>query len=107
MTANKTEIYVDKNDVFDYIIGNTNIDAIERSINRDRFEVRNDGIYDWYTKETIPQSEEYTVYCQRVSILRQQIMESRRCFSEIDATELQNQCNKIAAKAPKEIFLPT
>ena len=50
-------IKIEKADIFNYVVGNTNYDPIERQIDPEKYEVYDHAIYDHTRKVSIPQSE--------------------------------------------------
>ena len=64
-------IKVDQNDIFDYVVGNTTIDPIERQIDfENRYEVFDDCIYDHLRRVIISQQESFCKFSKSVSNLR-------------------------------------
>lgn len=64
-------IKVDQNDIFDYVVGNTTIDPIERQIDfENRYEVFDDCIYDHLCRKIIGQKESFCKFSKTVSNLR-------------------------------------
>lgn len=91
-------IKIKKQDIFDYVAGISNYDAIEKIIDPVRYEVFDCGIYDNSTKTMLKQSGEYEGYCYRVSQLRKNA-------KNIPVEELNQLCLEIEESAPKEISL--
>lgn len=64
-------VKVDQNDIFDYVVGNTTIDPIERQIDfENRYEVFDDCIYDHMCRKIISQQESFCKFSKAVSNLR-------------------------------------
>ena len=95
---NSIKIKVDRNDIFNYVVGNSFYDAIEKCIDPTRYEIFDHAIYDHKSKKQIDQSEEYKNYCTQVSLLRQKAKEMNR-------NEIQRLCEELEEIAPKEIFV--
>jgi hypothetical protein len=91
-------IKVNINDVFDYVVGNSNYDAIEKIIDPARYEIFDCGIYDNKTKRMIEQSEDYSKYCSAISNLRKHAKNMERW-------EIDKLCLEIVEIAPKSIIL--
>jgi hypothetical protein len=91
-------IKVNVNDIFDYVVGNSNYDAIEKIIDPARYEIFDCGIYDNKTKKMIEQCEQYSIYCSAVSNLRKNA-------SEMSPWEINKLCLEILEISPKSINL--
>lgn len=65
-----TKIDINANDIFDFVVKNTNYDPIERNIDPTRYEVFDVSIYDHETKVFYDQSDQYKNFCSQVSQLR-------------------------------------
>lgn len=92
------KIKIKKEDIFDYVVGNSNYDAIEKIIDPARYEIFDCGIYDHYEKKLMGQSEEYESYCSFVSNLR-------KMAKTMSQHEIEKICMEIEDMAPKEIDL--
>lgn len=92
------KISIKKEDIFDYVVGNSNYDAIEKIIDPALYEVFDCGIYDHGEKKMIYQSKEYEVYCAFVSNLRKNA-------KEMAPSEIHKLCLEIEEIAPTEINL--
>ena len=91
-------IKVNVNDIFDYVVGNSNYDAIEKIIDPARYEIFDCGIFDNKTKKMIEQDEQYSIYCSAVSNLRKNA-------SEMSPWEINKLCLEILEISPKTINL--
>lgn len=92
------KIKIKKEDIFDYVVGNSNYDAIEKIIDPVRYEIFDCGIYDHDKKKLLPQSEDYESYCAFVSNLR-------KTAKTMTPYEIEKICVEIEEMAPKEINL--
>ena len=63
-------IKIKKEDIFDYVVGNSHYDPIEKTIDPTRYEVFDCGIYDNAAKKTIQQGDDYIHFCSQVSYLK-------------------------------------
>jgi hypothetical protein len=95
---NSHKIKISVNDIFDYVVGSSNYDPIERCIDPTRFEVFDFGIYDNQNKKTIQQDDKFKFFCSEVSKLR-------FIAKEMDPREIQSVCNELEQVAPTEINL--
>lgn len=93
-----TKVNINKNDIFNYVVGNSQYDAIEKCIDPERYEVFDEFIYDHETKESIAQSDEYSIYCKQVSLLR-------RNAKDMERDEIERICEELQEIAPKHISL--
>lgn len=95
------EIYhinVDRNDIFDFVVGNSNYDPIEKCIDSKIYEVFDEFIYNNETKETIEQEEVYNIFCKQVSVLRSKA-------SKMKPEEIIRICEELEEIAPKYVKL--
>ncbi len=92
------EIKVKKEDIFDYVVGNTNYDPIEKIIDPTRYEVFDFGIYDNSIKKVIKQKEDYDHFCFQVSNLR-------KIASKMQRKEIDQLCLELEEIAPNHIIL--
>lgn len=94
------KIKIKKEDIFDYVVGNSSYDAIEKQIDPTRYEVFDCGIYDNNTKTIVDQDEVYVQYCKHVSNLRANARADKMSYQEIERI-----CQEIEEIAPTEIKL--
>jgi len=92
------EIKVKKEDIFDYVVGNTNYDPIEKIIDPTRYEIFDCGIYDNATKKIIEQEEDYNYFTFQVSHLRKSAAKMQR-------QEISQLCLELEEIAPTHIIL--
>lgn len=97
------KIKVNQNDIFDYIVGNSNYDPIEKCIDPLRFEVFDTSIYDSQKRVFLAQNEQYQNFCQQVS-------HARTTFRQADIanrsrSEIVRLCVELEEIAPTEVNL--
>lgn len=92
------QITINQNDIFEYVVGNSQYDAIEKIIDPVRYEIFDCGIYDHLSKKMLKQSKEYEIYCAYVTNLRKRT-------KEMKLAEIVQLCLEIAEIAPTEINL--
>ena len=95
---NKVNIKVNSHDIFNFVVGNSVFDPIERCIDPTRYEVFDGFVYDSKTKENITQSHEYQKFCWEVTKLK-------NLSAKMDNSEIQRICEELAEIAPTYLIL--
>jgi hypothetical protein len=98
MTDNIKQIKVSKEDIFDYVVGNTHYDPIEKCIDPSQYEVFNTFIYDLSTKMIINQDDTYGTFATQVQDLR-------RNAPKMDGDEILRICKELKEIAPTQVKL--
>jgi|TARA_R100000084_G_scaffold62525_1_gene26804 hypothetical protein len=94
----KLKIKIRREDIFNYVVGHSVFDPIEKCIDPTRYEVFDAFIHDNQTKEKRMQSSEYQKFCWEVSKLKS--------FSEeMDRTEIERLCDELEDIAPTYVLL--
>ena len=91
-------ISVNKDDIFNYVVGNSSYDPIEKCIDCKSYEVFDEFIYNNVTKETIEQDEDFVVFSRQVSQLRVKAQ-------NMSGDEISRICEELEEIAPKTIKL--
>lgn len=91
-------IKVNRNDIFNYVVGNSCYDPIEKCIDCKSYEVFDEFIYNNETKETIEQDEEFNIFSKQVSMLRSK-------SKDMSGDEILRICEELEEIAPKTIKL--
>ena len=91
-------IKVNRNDIFDYVVGNSNYDPIEKCIDCKIYQVFDYFIYNTDTKEVTDQDEIYISFCKQVSVLRSKA-------SNMKPDEILRICEELEEISPKYIKL--
>ena len=91
-------IKINKHDIFNFVVGNTGYDPIEKQIDPIRFEVFNHGIWDRKLKKNIDQEEDYVIFCTQVYNLKQNA-------KSMNSQEIMDICFELEEIAPKKINL--
>jgi hypothetical protein len=91
-------IKVNRNDIFDYVVGNSNYAPIERCIDPTLYEVFDEFIYDIRNKKTHLQEEDYVVFSKQVSLLRTKAM-------QMNSNEIIRLCEELEEISPKSVTL--
>ena len=89
-------IKIERADIFNYVVGNTNYDPIERQIDPEKYEVYDHAIYDHTRKVSIPQSETYHNYMEHLRNLKDKA-------KDMSAYEITKLCVEIHEISPKNI----
>jgi len=94
----KVNINVNWHDIFNYVVGNSIFDPIEKCIDPTQYEVLDAFIYDSKSKTQKMQSTEYQRFCWEVSKLKQ--------FSEnMKKPEIERVCEELEEIAPTYVLL--
>ena len=94
----KVNIKVNRHDIFNYVVGNSVFDPIEKCIDPTQYEVLDAFIYDSKNKTQKMQSTEYQRFCWEVSKLKQ--------FSEnMEKPEIERVCEELEEIAPTYVLL--
>jgi len=91
-------IKVSSDDIFEYVVRNSNFCPIEVLIDNQRYAAYDPFIYDSVAKEMIDQDDIYEDFCKQVSHLRSQA-------SEMSGEEIHRICVELEEIAPKTIKL--
>ncbi len=89
-------IKIEQADIFNYVVGNTTYDPIERQIDPEKYEVYDHAIYDHSRKVSIPQSETYHNYMEHLRNLKERA-------KGMDNFEIQKLSEEIQEISPKHI----
>lgn len=91
-------IKVSRDDIFNYVVGNSSYDPIEKCIDSKYYEVFDEFIYNNKTKETIEQDEDFIIFSKQVSLLRSK-------SAKMKGGEILRVCEELEEIAPKYIKL--
>tara|TARA_B110000285_G_C14797887_1_gene456041 strand:- start:39 stop:338 length:300 start_codon:yes stop_codon:yes gene_type:complete len=91
-------IKVNRDDIFNFVVKNSNYDPIERCIDCKSYEVFDEFIYNNKTKETIEQEQDFVAFSTQVSRLR---FNSKK----MNVDEILRICEELEEIAPKYIKL--
>lgn len=98
MQMEKVKIKVSRYDIFDYVVGNSTFDPIEKCIDPIRYEVFDTFIFDNKGRCNIDQDEQFRDFGEQVSKLRTRARKMQR--DEIDRI-----CEELEEIAPVSISL--
>ena len=98
MKMEKVKIKVSKDDIFDYVVGKSTFDPIEKCIDPIRYEVFDTFIFDNKGRCNIDQDEQFRDFGEQVSKLRRKARKMQR--DEIDRL-----CEELEEIAPVSISL--
>tara|TARA_R100001510_G_C7608752_1_gene172991 strand:+ start:472 stop:771 length:300 start_codon:yes stop_codon:yes gene_type:complete len=94
----KFDIKVNSNDIFNWVVGNSVFDPIERCIDPTRYETFDTFVYDNKSRTNITQSVEYQKFCWEVTRLK-------KLSRKMENKEIQSVCKEIAEIAPIYVLL--
>ena len=94
----KFDIKVNSNDIFNWVVGNSVFDPIERCIDPTRYEVYDYFIYDNQERNRVHQKEDYVIFCYEVTKLKGEA-------SKMSQREIESLCEELAEIAPTTIEL--
>ena len=92
------KVDINKYDIFDYVVGNSHYDPIEKCIDPTRYEVYYYFIYDSQEQKRLSQKQDYIIFCHEVTKLKMKTPEMSR-------REIESLCEELAEIAPTEIDL--
>ena len=92
------KVDINKYDIFDYVVGNSLYDPIEKCIDPTRYEVYDYFIYDNQERKRIHQKQDYVIFCYEVTKLREKT-------PEMNTKEIESLCEELAEIAPTKIEL--
>jgi hypothetical protein len=95
---NKFNIKVNTHDIFNWVVGNSVFDPIERCIDPTRYETFDSFVYDSETRTNITQNEEYQKFCWEVTRLK-------RLSRKMEKQEIESVCKEISEIAPTYVLL--
>lgn len=91
-------IKVNKDDIFEYVVGNSQYCPIERLIDNKRYATYDEFIYDSKEKAVVDQLQDYKNFSIQVSLLRGRA-------SKMSTVEINQICLELQEIAPKTINL--
>ena len=94
----KVNIRVNRSDIFNYVVGNSVFDPIEKCIDPTRYEVLDAFIYDSKLKTQKMQNNQYQKFCWEVTKLK-------NLSAKMDDSEIQRICEELAEIAPTYLIL--
>jgi hypothetical protein len=91
-------IKVNRNEIFNFVVGNSIFDPIEKCIDPTRYEVFDTFIYDNETDRKYVQGPVYNRFCWEVSKLK-------NLTEKMEAPEISRLCEELEEIAPKLVTL--
>lgn len=99
MTAPEIKnIKVSLDDIFEYVVGNSNYDPIEKCIDCSFYEVFDEFIYNNHSKQIIDQDIDFVIFSKHVSRLRSKA-------KNMSKDEIERICEELEEIAPKYVKL--
>ena len=96
-------IKINKNDIFNYVVGKSQFDPIEHCIDPTRYEVQECFIYDHERRQRQKQTEEFAFFNKEVYKLRGIIQDPHKPISRGEIIKI---CKELEEIAPTTIKLP-
>ena len=94
----KVNIRINRHDIFNYVVGNSVFDPIEKCIAPTRYEVLDAFIYDSKLKTQKMQNPQYQKFCWEVSKLK-------NLSGKMNSSEIQRVCEELEEIAPTYVIL--
>ena len=98
MQQMKQLVIVNQHDIFNYVVGHSQYDPLEKAIDPSRYEVFEYFIYDIENRERIEQESDYIAFCCEVSRLK-------RNAPKMSQWEIRKLCEELAEIAPQQVKL--
>ena len=92
------KILINKFDIFNYVVGNSHYDPIEKCIDPTRYEVYDYFIYDSQERKRYNQKQDYVIFCNEVTKLKKNA-------PDMSQREITSLCEELAEIAPTKIEL--
>ena len=92
------KILINKFDIFNYVVGNSHYDPIEKCIDPTRYEVYDYFIYDNKERKRFNQKQDYVIFCNEVTKLKKNA-------PAMSQREIESLCEELAEIAPTKIEL--
>tara|TARA_R110000744_G_scaffold121359_1_gene225973 strand:+ start:21 stop:314 length:294 start_codon:yes stop_codon:yes gene_type:complete len=94
----QTKIRVKKHDIFDYIIGHSSFDPIEKCIDPIRYEVFDTFIFDKEARQDIPQGKKFCKF-------EKELIKLKTYARKMDNSEIDSICSELEEIAPSFLNL--
>tara|TARA_R110002051_G_C8441289_1_gene455133 strand:- start:68 stop:358 length:291 start_codon:yes stop_codon:yes gene_type:complete len=94
----KVKIKINRYDIFNYVVGQSVFDPIEKCIDPTQYEVLDEFIYDSKNKTTKMQNAQYQKFCWEVSKLK-------RFSGKMERGEIERVCEELEEIAPTYVLL--
>ena len=92
------EIQVHRNDIFDWVIGNTVYTPIERCIDPHRYEAYDNFIHDRDRQEDVKQNADYQKFYEET-------LKLKKLAKSMQVSEIVRMCEELEQIAPKNLNL--
>tara|TARA_R110001632_G_scaffold145544_1_gene262300 strand:+ start:188 stop:487 length:300 start_codon:yes stop_codon:yes gene_type:complete len=93
-----THIKVNQDDIFDFVVGKSQYDPVEKCIDASRYSTYRSFIYDFKNSETLDQSSIYRLFWREIRLLK------KRSF-KMGGEEIVRICEELKEISPKELYL--
>ena len=105
MVHKKQEVSINRNDIFNYVVGKSSFDPIEHCIDPTQYEVQEEFIYDHEERKLIRQDEDFIYFNKELDKLRE-LVRGRDTSHQIGRAEIIRICKELEEIAPKIVKLP-
>ena len=105
MMHKEEEVSINRNDIFNYVVGKSSFDPIEHCIDPTQYEVQEEFIYDHDQKKLIRQNEDFIYFNKELGKLRN-LVQDKQTRHKIGRAEIIKICKELEEIAPTTVKLP-
>ena len=105
MVHKKQKIQINRNDIFNYVVGKTHFDPIEHCIDPTQYEVHEEFIHDSKEGKIMEQEDDFVYFNKEVGKLRN-VVQDKETHKKIGRAEIIRICKELEDIAPKTVKLP-
>ena len=105
MMHKKQKIDINRNDIFNYVVGKSSFDPIEHCIDPTQYEVQEEFIYDHQESKIMGQDEDFIYFNKELAKLRK-LVQGEDTSHKIGRAEIIRICKELEDIAPKSVKLP-
>ena len=105
MMHKKQKIDINRNDIFNYVVGKSSFDPIEHCIDPTQYEVQEEFIYDHQESKIMGQDEDFIYFNKELAKLRK-LVQGKDTAHKIGRAEIIRICKELEEIAPKRVKLP-
>ena len=105
MVHKKQKIQINRNDIFNYVVGKTHFDPIEHCIDPTQYEVHEEFIHDSKEGKIMEQEDDFIYFNKEVGKLRN-VIQDKQTRKKISRAEIIRICKELEEIAPQTVKLP-